>query len=217
MDGAAVCAAFIEEEPMLTSLEDRMLGFIRSHLADHGHAPTLTEIGAALGLRSKGTVHRYVQSLIDKGRLEQPQRGWRSLQLPARRPAARGATRTLPLLGRIAAGKPIEAIPGQDEIAVDELFQGRGKRFALEVRGDSMIEAGILDGDLVIVESRDSADDGAIVVALIDEEEATLKRLKRRRNGEIELIPANRTMALMIYAADRVRIQGVLVGQMRRY
>ena len=100
---------------------------------------------------------------------------------------------------------------------VGALFEGPGRRFALEVRGDSMSEAGILDGDLVIIEPRDSADDGAIVVALIDEDEATLKRLQRRANGEVALIPANRDMAPMIYPADRVRIQGVLVNLMRRY
>lgn len=202
---------------MLTTLEDRMLQFIRDHLAAHGQAPTLTEIGMALGQRSRGTVHRYVQSLVDKGCLTRDARGWRGLRLVETGAGSDAGTTTLPLLGRIAAGKPIEAIPGQDQIDVGAMVGGHGRRYVLEVRGDSMIEAGILDGDLVVIESRDSADDGAIVVALIDEEEATLKRLEQRRNGEVALIPANRSMAPMIYAAERVRIQGVLVNLLRRY
>ncbi|OGI41010.1 MAG: repressor LexA [Candidatus Muproteobacteria bacterium RBG_16_64_10] len=123
---------------------------------------------------------------------------------------------TLPLLGRIAAGQPIEAIEGQDEIDLSEFFVNRN-RFVLKVQGDSMIEDGILDGDMVIVEKRDTADNGAIVVALVDGLEATLKRLQKNRDDSVTLRPANPAMAPIRLAAARVRIQGVVVGQFRSY
>ena len=121
----------------------------------------------------------------------------------------------LPLLGRIAAGRPIEAIPEQQEINFSDLFLG-SDRYVLEVKGDSMIEAGILDGDLVIIRQCETADSGDIVVALIDRGEATLKTL-RKHGDRVELIPANHSMAPMIYPANRVHIQGVVVGQARMY
>jgi repressor LexA len=122
----------------------------------------------------------------------------------------------LPLAGRIAAGQPIEAIEGQEEISLADFFLGPG-RFALRVTGDSMVEAGILDGDTVIIKACQTAEEEAIVVALIDGEEATLKRLKRERDGSITLLPENRALKPMHYPAERVAIQGVVVGQMRRY
>jgi repressor LexA len=121
----------------------------------------------------------------------------------------------LPLLGRIAAGQPIEAIAGQERLDLGDLLGS--DRYALQVQGNSMIGAGILDGDLVIIEPCDTADDGAIVVALIDDEEATLKRLKRLKSGRIKLIAENPDIPPFTYAAKRVRIQGVLVCQLRRY
>ena len=123
----------------------------------------------------------------------------------------------LPLLGRIAAGVPIEAIPDQEELNLADFFMGPG-RFVLKVQGESMIDAGILDGDTVIIEFRETADDGDIVVALIDESETTLKRFKRSQRGKyIKLIPENSEMEPMVYEAERVRIQGVLIGQLRKY
>ena len=195
---------------MLTTLESRILDFVRAHLDRHGRGPTLTEIGAAVGVQSKGTVHRYIQSLTDKGYVQR-QRGWRGIGL-----ATPPAADALPLLGRIAAGRPIEAIADQKNLDINALFTGP-KRFVLQVSGDSMIEAGILDGDLVVIEQRDAARDGEIVVALIDNDEVTLKRIKQHRNGQVELIPANHTLTALRYAAERVQIQGVLVGQMRTY
>jgi len=171
----------------------------------------LSEIGTALNLKSKGTVHRYVQALTDKGALERTERGWRGIRL-----ASKPHFATLPLAGRIAAGHPIEAIPDQDELNLAELFLGEN-RYALHVKGDSMIDAGILDGDWVIIERCDTARDGDIVVALIDEQEATLKKLKRLDNSDILLIPENTNLAPMQFSPHQVRIQGVLVGQMRRY
>jgi len=123
---------------------------------------------------------------------------------------------SLPLLGCIAAGKPIEAVPGQDEISFADFFGSNN--FAIQVKGDSMIEAGIFDGDTVIIKFCESPNDGDIVVALIDEQEATLKIFKRSHQGRyIKLIPANSEMEPMVYEAERVRIQGVLVGQLRKY
>ncbi len=200
---------------MLTAKQQRILTFIQTYIARHGKGPTLDEIGAAVGIASRGTVHRYVESLIAAGVLTRAARGWRTLRLaaPKRDTAARAV---LPLAGRIAAGRPIEAIPGRDEINLSELFAGSG-RYVLEVEGDSMIEVGILDGDLVVVKPRDTADNGAIVVALIDDMEATLKRFYRLPDGRIELKPENTELAPFVYAPERIRIQGVLVGQLRRY
>jgi repressor LexA len=188
--------------------------FIRAYVARHGYAPKLREIGERLGIGSRGTVHRHLRALADEGLLAiEPERA-RGIRL--RKGRAAPAPYTLPLLGRIAAGRPIEAIAGEDEIDLSEFFVNRN-RFVLRVSGDSMIEDGILDGDLVIVERRESADDGAIVVALIDGLEATLKRLHNNRDGTVTLRPANGRLAPMRYAAARVRIQGVVVGQFRSY
>ncbi len=198
---------------MLTSLEQRMLQFIRGYLAQHGQGPTLTEIGEALGQSSKGTVHRYVQALVDKGFLLHTERGWRGIRLTNQNIPHSHAT--LPLVGRIAAGQPIEAISGENEINLGEFVQD--DNYALEVVGDSMCDIGILDGDLVIIKNQSSAKNGDIVVALIDDNEATLKRFKRVDQNQIKLIPENATMKPMVYTAQRVTIQGILVGQFRRY
>lgn len=197
---------------MLTRLEEKILQFITHYIAQNGHAPTLSEIGKAVDIRSKGTVHRYVQALIDKGQLHRTGRSWRGLRLTGEN--TRRLT-ILPLVGRIAAGKPIEAIKDQKEINFSDLLLGPD-RYALKVKGDSMIDAGILDGDLVIIKHAETANNGDVVVALIDGEEATLKKL-RKHGTRVELIPANQHLASMIYPADRVKIQGVLVGQVRLY
>jgi len=193
----------------LSPLEQKIYGYIRRYLARHGRGPTLPEIGDALQLSSKGSLHRYVQGLVDKGFLERTERSWRSLRVLQ-------PTLSLPLLGRIAAGKPIEAIPNHEEINLPEMLLGRD-RFALRVKGDSMREAGILDGDTVIVKQTSTARNGDIVVALIDNEEATLKYFKRLSNKQIQLIPANSKLEPMNYAAERIQIQGVVVGQLRTY
>ncbi len=197
---------------MLTGLEEKILQCITRYITQNGHAPTLVEIGKLLDIKSKGTVHRYVDSLIEKGHLHRTGRSWRGLRLTGEQ--NRRLT-ILPFAGRIAAGRPIEAIPEQLEINFSEMLLGAG-RYVLEVKGDSMIEAGILDGDLVIIRQAETAENGDIVVALIDHGEATLKRL-RKHGDRVELIPANQSMAPMIYPADRVHIQGVVVGQVRSY
>ena len=198
---------------MPTDRSRQVYDFVRAYTARHGYAPKLREIGAQLGIRSRGVVHRYLRALADEGLVEiQPDvaRGIRLADKPARRAAS------LPVLGRIAAGLPIEAIPDETEIDLSEFFMGPN-RFVLRVAGDSMIEAGILDGDMVIVESRNTAHNGEIVVALIDREQATLKYFQRNADGSITLKPANRALSPMRFAAERVAIQGAVVGQMRSY
>ena len=194
----------------LTLTEQKILAYIRSFNLRHSHSPTLREIGSAVGIRSKGTVHRYVQALVNKQYLLHTERGWRGIRSADSPPHP-----ALPLVGRIAAGRPIEAIPQRDEISFGDWLQE--DRFALEVKGDSMIDAGILDGDVVIVRRQDTARDGDIVVALIDNEEATLKRYKRYSNNKIQLIPENSSLLPMIFSTERVHIQGIVIGQMRRY
>lgn len=201
---------------MLTDRQAQVYDFIRAYMRRHGSAPKLREIASHLGISSRGSVHRYVQAIADAGLISiQPERA-RGIRLRGSVPPGRSAGGSLPLLGRIAAGQPIEAIAGQDEIDLSEFFMGPN-RFVLRVQGDSMVEAGILPDDMVIVESRDNARDGEIVVALIDATEATLKRLQRNGDGSITLHPANVALAPMRYSATRVRIQGVVVGQFRSY
>jgi len=197
---------------MLTELEQRILDTIRFQITEQGRSPTLVEIGEAVGVASKGTLHRYVQGLIDKGQLVRNHAGWRGLQLVE----ADEEAASLPLLGQIAAGLPIEAIPGHDRVNLVDFFMGPD-RFILKVVGDSMIDVGILDGDMVVIRHAQQAHSGEIVVALIDGNEATLKRLKYTNDGRVKLIPENSTMEPFTYAAHRVHIQGVLVGQMRSY
>ncbi|MFO7594175.1 MAG: transcriptional repressor LexA [Pseudomonadota bacterium] len=197
---------------MLSDRQQDTYHFIRRYIARHSRAPLLSEIAEGLGIRSKGVVHRYVQALADEGLITLQPGRHRGITLTDEE----AAQPTLPLLGRIAAGRPIEAIPGRDEVNLAEFFMGAG-RFLLKVQGDSMIEAGILDGDMVVIERCDRADDGEVVVALIDGEEATLKRLENNRDGTVTLHPANSTLLPLCYAAERIAIQGRVIGQLRSY
>ena len=198
---------------MLTTQEQNTLKFIRLYLAQHGYAPKFKEIGLAIGVNSQGTVHRYVQSLEEKGYIDRAKgnaRGMSLVELPLVSPP------TIPLVGKIAAGLPIEAIEDNLELNLAEMFMGP-ELFALRVSGDSMMDAGILDNDYVIIKKQPVAQDGDIVVAMIDKVEATLKRFKRKSQWEVALIPENADMETMVYTADRVNIHGILVGQMRSY
>lgn len=197
---------------MLTRVEGNVLQFISHYIAQNSHAPTLAEIGRALEMRSRGTVHRYVNSLVEKGYLKRKGRGWRGIRLSGK--YNRRLT-ILPLEGRIGDGKPIEAVESQKEINFSDLLLGPD-RYALKVKGDSMAQDGILNGDLVLVRKSSTAENGDIVVALIDNTEATLRRLRKHGN-RIELIPANKKLASMVYPADRVQIQGIVIGQIRFY
>ena len=204
----------MKNSPPLTNKQRLTLDFIERYIVRHTVSPKLQEIADGLGIRSRGVAHRYVQALADTGFIETRSGKHRGIRLLRSKPHRDESV--LPLLGKIAAGKPIEAIPGEDEIDLRDFFGHNN--FAVRVQGDSMIEAGIMDGDTVIIEFRETANDGDIVVALIDESETTLKKFKRSHRGRyIKLIPANKDMEPMIYEASRVRIQGVLIGQLRKY
>ena len=202
---------------MLTRREQTVYDFIREFIARYKHGPSLNEIALGIGIQSRGTAHRYVQSLLKQGLIQMQAGRHRGITLVTEATAIdSNSANTLPLLGRIAAGLPIEAIPDQDNVNLSDFFMGPN-RYVLKVQGESMIEAGILDGDMVVIEQCDHAADGEIVVALIDNDEATLKYLRNNRDGSVTLTPANSGMAPMVYGAARVRIQGIVVGQMRSY
>ena len=196
---------------LLTRLEKRILGAIREHHTNYSEMPTIRQIGKTVGVKSPGTVGRYINTLIDKGYLERQPRIWRGLKLIQDEDVT-----SLPLMGRIAAGLPIEAITGENELNPNELLGG-SNRYALQIMGNSMVEAGIHDKDWVIIQIQDYADNGQIVVALINNTEATLKYLYYHPNDRIELRPANSSLQSMIYKADQILIQGILAAQMRTY
>ena len=202
---------------MLSRREQDTYQQLREYFDTHQQAPTLDELANLLGISSRGVVHRYLKALENAGLVELISGRHRGIRLLESEDSLTGnVAYQLPLLGRIAAGQPIEAIPGHDHIDLAEFFVGPN-RFVLKVQGESMIEAGILDGDMVIVEHTNRASNSDIVVALVDNEEATLKYLRHNGDGSIMLIPANNSMTPMIYPAERVAIQGVVVGQMRSY
>ena len=202
--------------PTLTRRQQEIYDYLQAHLADFSHPPTLDELCDALGLRSRGSLHKQIQALIDAGLVEPMNNLRRGIRLAEGQPEISDDGDALPLYGYIAAGQPIEAIANPETIHVPTQLRTANPCYVLEVRGDSMIEEGILDGDWVVIEHRDHARNGEIVVALVDGEEATLKRLERRAS-EVVLHPANNSLSAMHFSPDRVQIQGVLVGQMRRY
>lgn len=225
---------------MLTPKQKELLLLIRDRLASDGVPPSFDEMRDALGLKSKSGVHRLVSALEERGflrRLPHRARALEITKLPegtvTKSTKSRGKVAqlvdkavdraqdflTLPLYGKIAAGTPIEALrdPSRTlDIPAGMLASTRGDHYALEISGDSMIEAGILDGDRVIIRSCDTAENGAIVVALVDEQEATLKYLERR-GKDIALVPANKNYETRILPAGQVRVQGKLVGLLRAY
>ncbi|MCB1831196.1 MAG: transcriptional repressor LexA [Chromatiaceae bacterium] len=195
----------------LTRRQQEIYDFLSRHNDEFEHPPTLDELCSALGLSSKGSLHKQIQALVDAGLVEPMNNQRRGVRLVREEDDS-----TLPVLGYIAAGKPIEAIEQRETIQVPSLLRTNKPCFVLQVRGDSMIEEGILDGDHIIVEQRDQARNGEIVVALIDGSDATLKRIEQTP-GEVILHPANSAMSPLHFSPDQVSIQGVLVGQMRSY
>ena len=181
--------------------------------ADHfDRPPTFDELCQALGLTSRGSLHKHIQALIQAGLIEPMDRTHRGIRLVQQPETEEG----IPFLGTIAAGRPIEAVPQPEYLQVPDELMGRNPCYVLKVRGDSMIEEGILDGDYVVIEQRDSANNGEIVVALVRNEEVTLKRIEQKP-GEVVLHPANVSMEAMRYSPDEVQIQGVLKGLLRAY
>jgi repressor LexA len=198
----------------LTRRQREIYDFVREFVAEQGYSPSLEEIGAHFGLASVATVHKHVQHLAEKGYLRKAWNRSRSIE-PLEDLDADAAS--LPLLGSVAAGAPIEAIEEHERIAVPrEMVRRRGETFVLRVRGDSMIEEQIRDGDLVVVESRSEARNGETVVALVRGSEATLKRFQRR-GAKVVLEPANRTLRPIELPASEVQIRGVVRGLLRRY
>lgn len=200
---------------MLTKKQSEVLDFIRAYTLRNGISPTLREIGDELKIKHRGSVSKHVSALKNAGFIDRDANGWRSARINHDL-TYDNSRYCLPLLGKIAAGKPIEAIEGRDEIDLIEYLLGPN-RFLLEVEGDSMIDAGIMDGDLVVIKQQDTANNGEIAVALIDDHEATLKYFYRRSAGKVELMPDNPRLEPMMYDGHRVKIQGVLVAQLRRY
>ena len=199
--------------PVLTRRQKQVLDFIRSHTRTRGYAPTLAEIRRHLGLGSVATVHKHLRLLQEKGAVRRLPHRSRALEVCEVAPAARAAR--VRLLGTVAAGTPIEPLEIDEVVTVPEEMLGRGETFALRVRGDSMIDDGIHDGDVVLVERRSTAPDGATVVATV-RGEATVKRLQRRR-GRVRLLPANSRMKPIVARPDEVEIRGVVVALLRRY
>jgi len=195
----------------LTRRQQEIYDFLSRHEDDFEHPPTLDELCSALGLSSKGSLHKQIQALVDAGLVEPMNNQRRGVRL-----AKEVDENVLPLLGYIAAGQPIEVITQRETVQVPDFLRSNRPCYVLQVRGDSMIEEGILDGDHIIVEQRDQARNGEIVVALIDGADATLKRIEQTP-GEVILHPANSRMSPMHFSPDQVAIQGVLVGQMRSY
>lgn len=232
---------------MLTRKQLELLLFINERLKEEGVPPSFEEMKVALDLQSKSGVHRLIVALEERGFLKRMPNRARALEvvkLPeshspslvkkpgftpnviqgslgkARPAAANDAARgsvAIPMMGRIAAGVPISAIQDHSaNIMIPPEMLGGGEHFALEVKGDSMIEAGIFDGDTVVIRKGDTANNGDIVVALVDDEEATLKRL-RRKGVSVALEAANPAYETRIFGPDRVKVQGRLVGLMRKY
>jgi len=203
--------------PDLTRRQQEIYEYLLENLHKFPHPPTLDELCTALGLSSRGSLHKQLQALVKAGLIEPMNNKRRGVRLTPPPPQdVPPDENELPLYGRIAAGRPIEAIAGEETISVPPPLRTDRPCYVLEVKGDSMIDAGILDGDWVIIEQRDYARNGEIVVALVDGEEATLKRIEQKRDRVI-LHPANSEMKPMSYRPEQVQIQGVLVGQMRRY
>jgi repressor LexA len=216
---------------MLTAKQRELLLFIDQRLGETGISPSFDEMREALDLKSKSGVHRLISALEERGfirRLPNRARALEVVKLPETRPAATvtplrpaapaAANDTIELLlaGRIAAGTPIEALQGTEAFPVPAALLGPGEHYALEVSGDSMVEEGILDGDFALIRRVDTARDGEIVVALVNNEEATLKTFRREGNM-IRLDPANRHYEPQRYRPDQVQIQGRLAGLIRRY
>ena len=221
---------------MLTRKQHELLTYIHQHLSENGVSPSFEEMKDALDLKSKSGVHRLISALEERGFIRRLANRARALEVlrmpdgsgvrgqvpandtaaPAPAPAAANDVLDIPLHGRIAAGTPIEALQGQDTLPVPAALLGPGEHYALEVAGDSMVDVGILDGDYALVRKTDSARDGEIVVALINNEEATLKTF-RREGQMIRLDPANRQYDPQRYQPSQVQIQGKLAGLLRRY
>jgi len=199
----------------VTRRQKEMMDFLDDYIDKNGYAPTIEETADHFGLRSLATVHKHLTNLQKKGLIKRDWNRSRALELVPT--TVRVQAVELPLLGRVAAGSPIEAITSSETIFVPEDMVGRQETYVLQVKGDSMIEEQIRDGDYVIVENRRSARDGEMVIALLDGENATLKKLYREGGGRVRLQPANASLSPIYVDQDRLRVQGVVIGVLRKY
>ena len=198
----------------LTKRQKEILDYIEHSIAENGYAPTLEEIGERFELRSMATVHKHLSNLETKGLIRRKWNHSRAIEVTDDR--RRPASITIPLLGRVAAGRPIEAIEGTDTIDVPQSLIRKRDSYALRVAGDSMIDEGILDGDLILVEERPDPRNGDVVVATVDGE-ATVKRFYREKNGSVRLQPSNAAYKPIVVEGGDLKIRGAVVGLVRRY
>lgn len=228
----------------LTRRQKQVLDFLVGFINQKGYSPSYEEIGESLGLSSLATVHKHVETLEKKGFIRRGYNQSRSIDvvaLPGPVPTFRTPLRNrrkaggrdaipaaaptvpvsspleFPLLGRIAAGQPVEALANPESLSLGDFAQGKGNVYVLRVKGDSMIDDHICDGDYILVEGAQDAVNGEIVVALIDGQEATLKRLFRQANGKVRLQPANPQMDPIIIDAASLQVQGKVIGVLRKY
>jgi repressor LexA len=200
----------------VTRRQREILDFIAGHLDAKGYAPSFEEIARQFGFHSLATVHEHLTNLERKGYIRRAHNESRAIEIIP--PKGQTGATELPLLGLVAAGQPIEAISGNDTIAVpDELIPRRGRSYVLKVRGDSMIDEHIKDGDFVVVQERNQADSGQTVVALVHGDSATVKRFYREPGGWIRLQPSNPSMQPLRVNERDVIVQGVVVGVIRKY
>ena len=200
----------------LTKRQNEILAYLRAHIAEHGYAPSFEEIAEQFTFASLATVHEHLTNLERKGYIRRQYNESRSIEVLPPRGTAKATE--IPLLGRVAAGLPIESLMHDETIAVpDEILPRRGPNYALKVAGNSMIDEHIIDGDYVVVHGREAAENGEMVIALINGSEATVKKFYRETGGWIRLQPANTAMTPMRYQERDVLIQGVVVGIIRKY
>jgi repressor LexA len=193
---------------MLTLSQRKVYEFIKKFIQEFNYSPTMSEIASGIGIQSRGVIHRYVGALVQAGLVHLEPRRRRNIRL------LNEPSNVLVIKGRIAAGTPIEAITDNEVLDIVNIFLGTS-RYALKVKGNSMIDEGILDGDVVVCETCENPRNGRIVVALIDQQEATLKRIQYNNDNTITLIPANSQLAPVTYSCDRITIQGVYIGLLR--
>ena len=198
----------------LTKRQRQILDFIGDFMGKHGYSPSLEEIAAHFGLSSVATVHKHLTALEERGAIHRGHNQSRSISLVEQ--SVQSSALSIPLLGRVAAGAPIEAIEDTEELLVPEDMLGRRRTYALQVQGQSMIDEGIHDGDYVVIEERETAENGETVIALLPGGEVTLKRYFRE-GKVIRLQPANKELRPLMVPETDIRIQGVVIGVLRKY
>jgi repressor LexA len=199
----------------LTKRQRQILDYVESFIEAYGYSPSFEEIAGNFGYNSLATVHEHLSNLEQKGFLRKNYNKSRSLEVVRAEIGALAVE--LPLLGSVAAGLPIEAIPDQDTVSVPHDMVRSGNNYVLRVKGSSMVDEQIRDGDYIIVNSRQTAENGEMVVALVHGDSATVKKFYREKDGRIRLQPANPTMEPMYFDASEVEIQGIVVGVIRKY